>query len=155
MGSSGFGEWGEADAGAEGEEGAVGAFRAAGDADAAAVVDQAVAEVNPLLFGEQLHQVLLDFYGIAVFGQAEQVGDAADVSVDDDAAGDVEGGAKEDVGGLAADAGERDQFFECARELAAEFINEFFRHAADAGGFGSEEAERADDLFDFRLGRAG
>ena len=47
------------------------------------------------------------FTGSALFRQAEAGGEPLDVGVHDDAFIDAEGVAEDDVGGLAADAGER------------------------------------------------
>src|SRR5207302_1514489 len=46
------------------------------DADRAAMGDEAVGEVGPFLFWDKRHQVLLDFFGVGVCGQAEAAGGA-------------------------------------------------------------------------------
>src|SRR5262249_44951213 len=60
-----FGERRQADARTKRQERAFRAFRAAGDADPPAVMDQPVAKIDPFLFGEEGHQVLLDFCGVS------------------------------------------------------------------------------------------
>ena len=76
-----------------------------------AVQDQPVAERGPLRLRDQLHQGELDLHRVVVLGQAEPAREPADVRVDRDARR-VEGVAEDDVRGLAADAGQRDEIVE-------------------------------------------
>ena len=74
---------------AEGLERAVGAAGLTGDAERAAVGDDAVGEVDPLGLRDEAHQVALDFFRRGLAGEAEAAGDAQDVRVHDDAVGDA------------------------------------------------------------------
>ena len=55
-----------------GADGAVGAVGFAGDADAAAVEDHGVAELGPVLFGDELHQVDFELDRVGLARQAHQ-----------------------------------------------------------------------------------
>ena len=70
-------------------DGAVDAAGFAGDADGAAVQDELVAEVDPVIFRDDLHQILLDFFRLGVEGELEAAREAQHVGVDDDAFGDA------------------------------------------------------------------
>src|SRR5580698_6144254 len=59
--------------GADGFEGAVGAFGFAGDADLAAVVDDFVGVGDPVVFGDDLDQVLLDLFRFCSLRQVQSV----------------------------------------------------------------------------------
>ena len=62
---------------------------------------------RPVLPRHELHEVLLDLLRIGLPGQAEPAGEALHVGVDHDPLVLAEGVAQDDVGGLAADAGQR------------------------------------------------
>ena len=87
-------------------QGALAASRLAGEADLAAVLDQPVAEVDPLGAGYHGHQVALDLLGQLVGRQPQPLGQPLHVGVDHDARGDPVGGPQHDVGRLAADSGQ-------------------------------------------------
>ena len=80
-------------------------------------------------------------------GPAEAAGQPAEVGVDGDA-GDAEGVAEDDVGGLAADAGQVDEVLEAGRYLAAVPLDQRGAELEQGLGLGAEEAERADDLLE-------
>src|SRR5687767_10318053 len=96
---------GDAGGWAEVVEEAVAALRAAGDADLAAVEDQAEGEAAPILRGEEGADLVLDLHRVLGLRQAQPAGETADVGVDGEA-GQVEGHRAHDVAGLAADAGQ-------------------------------------------------
>ena len=48
---------------------AFGAFWFAGYAEAAAVMDHLMTEESPAGLGDDLHQILFDFLGVAIFGE--------------------------------------------------------------------------------------
>src|SRR5919108_3623497 len=70
--------------GTEGPNRALGTFRLTGDADAPAVVLQEMAEADALFFGNDGHQVELDFVRVRVFGKSQALRQAHNVSVDAD-----------------------------------------------------------------------
>jgi hypothetical protein len=127
---------------------AVEAAGLAGDAEAAAVPDELVGEEHPFIFGQDLDEILLDFFWVGVFGEVEAVGEADDVGIDDDAAGDSVAGAEDDVAGLAGDAGEGEDLLHGLGDNAAEFFDEFFGGAHDGFCFVAEETGGADFLFE-------
>ncbi len=110
--------------------------------------DQAMAELGPFFGGEELHQVVLDFDRIGVLGQAESAAEAADVGIDDHA-GDVEGIAEDDVGGLATDAGELGEGFEGGGHLALMFFHQGLGAGDDVLRLVVIEAGVLDDGFEF------
>ena len=113
-------------------QGAAFALGLAGDADLAAVVDELVGELDPAVLWDDAHEVLFDFDGLGVDGELEAAGEAQDVGVDDDARGDAEPGAEDDVGGFAGDAGKLEDFFHCLGDFAVEFFDEHAGGADDA-----------------------
>jgi len=89
-------------------QGAFGTSRFSGDADFAAVLDELMAEVEPPVFGDEIHEIALDFFRVFVLGQAQTLTHTPDVRVDNDAR-NAESVAKDCVGGLAADPGQLNQ----------------------------------------------
>ena len=79
----------------------------------AAVPDQVVAEHRPVALGEQRADLVLDLDRVGLLGPAEAAGQPAEVRVHGDAR-DPERVAEHHVGGLATDAGQRDQVLELA-----------------------------------------
>ena len=77
-----------------------------GVAHAAAVEDHPVAEHRPVALREQLAHLGLDLHRVVLLRPAEAPGQPAEVGVDGDA-GHVDFVARDDVGRLAADAGQR------------------------------------------------
>jgi hypothetical protein len=65
-------------------DGAFGTFWFAGDAEAAAVMDDLVAEQGPALLRNDLHEVLFDLLGIVVLRELPPSRDSMDVRVSDD-----------------------------------------------------------------------
>ena len=72
------------------------------------MVDDLMGEVDPAAFGQDAHQLLLDFLRRLGFGQAETPRDAEDVRVHDYTFGFAEGYTEDDVGRLAGRAGNGD-----------------------------------------------
>ena len=64
-----------------------------------------------MLFGPDFHEIVLDFDGVGVLGEAEASGDSSAMGVDDDS-GHAEGRAEDDVRGLSSDARESYEFVE-------------------------------------------
>ena len=121
--------------GAEVGKGAGGAGWFAGGADGATVVDQHVGEVEPVLLGDDAHEVLFDFYGVFAGGPAETAGEATDMGVYYEAYHDAVGVAQYDVGGFARNAGQCEQLFHRARHLAAVAGEQTLGRAAQVSGF--------------------
>lgn len=134
---------------AEGFERAVGAARLAGDADLASVVDELVRELNPVVAGDDLHQLLLDLLWIVGLREAEAIGEAQNVCVDHDALGDSVGGAQHDIGGFSGGSGNSEEFGHGVRHLAAEVRDDALCGTRDGLGLVVVEAGR----FDLRLKR--
>src|SRR5262249_16812409 len=103
-------------------QGALVARRLTRETHLAAVINHPVIEHHPIFLRQQLHQVLLDLYRIGVRRKSEPAAHAADVRVDGDA-GHAERVAEDDVGRLAADAREADQFFQRVGHVAAVLLH--------------------------------
>src|SRR5262249_39441996 len=119
-------------------QGARFALRLAGVADLTAVEDHAVAEHRPLFRRDQFHQVALDFFGVRMFGEAHAAAEAENVRVHGDA-GDAEGVAEDDVGGLAADSGQRDKLVHGAWDFTGVLVDDGFAAGGDVASFVPEE----------------
>ena len=127
---------------------ALGAVGLAGGAAAAAVPDEEMGKEGPVLLGDDFDECLLDFDGIVLAGETQPAGEAADMGVDDDALGEVEGIAEDDVGGLSAHAGELVEMFHGPRNFAAVVFDQGGGAAADGFGLGAEESGGADEAFE-------
>ncbi len=99
------------------------------------MVDEHMGEVEPVLLGDDAHEVLFDFDGVFAGGPAETAGETADVGVYDEAYYDAIGVAEYDVGGFAGDAGQGEQLFHGARDFAAIVGNQTLGGAAQVFGF--------------------
>src|SRR5712691_10277705 len=133
----------------DGFEIAIDATRLAGDAYAATVPDELMAEVNPYFFGDDAHQVLLDFLGVLVLGEIEAAREANHVSVDHDAAGDAVGRAQHHVRRFSSDAGKGKNLVHGLGDLTPEVFEEGFAGAHDRLGLVAEEAGWANFLLQF------
>src|SRR5215212_1894028 len=134
---------------------AVRAVWLAGLARSAPVEDQEVGEDGPLLFWHDLHEVLLDLHGVLTLREAQSVRDAADVGVDDDALVRAEGVAEDDIGRLAADAGQCYELGHSTGDLSPMLLHEGAGHAPQGAGLVAIEAGRADVLLERAGGGAG
>src|SRR5437762_6085428 len=99
------------------------AARRPGEADPAAVQDEAQAEAGPLLRRQHLRHLGFDFHRIAAFGQTEPSRQPFDVGVDREPR-DAEGDAEHDVGGLATDARQRHEVFDPGWHLPVEALDQ-------------------------------
>ncbi len=131
------------------------ALRVARAADLAAVKDQQVRNKSPIFLGDEFHEVLFDFDGIGMGGQAQASREAADVGVDHDADVFVEGVAQDDVGGFAAYAAQAGQFLHGLGHIAAEFFQNVLGGLFDGFGFAAEKTGGLDDFFDVSLRSGG
>src|SRR6202022_4009951 len=96
--------------------------RGPGDADPTPMQDQPQAEPGPLGRRNQLGDVGLDLDGVGTLGQTEATREPLNVGIDREAR-HAEGDTEHDIGGLAADPGQRDQVVDVARDLAAEALD--------------------------------
>ena len=93
--------------------------------------------------------------GHGLAGETQPAGETADMGVDDDALGEVEGVAEDDIGGLPAHAGELVEMFHGPRNLAAVIFDQGGGAPADGFRLGAEEAGRADEAFELGGGNVG
>ncbi len=110
-------------------------------------------EGDPFVLGDDAHEILLDFFGIGVAGEVQPVGEAHDVSVDDDARSDAEGCAEDDVGRFSGYARQGEQLLHGAGNLAGELLDDLLAGALNGFGLGAEKSGGAD--FGFDLARVG
>ena len=90
---------------AESFERAVGTARFAGDANRASVMDELVGKLDPVVAGDDLHQLLLNLFRIGGLCEAEAIGEAQNMGVDDYAFGYSVGYAKDDIGSFTGGSG--------------------------------------------------
>ena len=110
--------------------------------------DEEMGEKGPVLFGDDFNECLLDFDGIVLAGETQPAGETADMGVDHDALGKVEGIAEDYVGGFPAHAGKLVEMFHGLRDLSAVILDQAGGTTADGFGLGAEEAGRADEAFE-------
>jgi hypothetical protein len=126
----------------------------AGIADGTAVENDAVAEGGGGLGRENFAKLPLNFFRLLqVVHQAEAVGDTDTVGIHNDAAGDMEHVAKDQVGGLAADAGKGGELLHGGRDLTVMLFQQDFGTRHNIPGFGMIEAAGMDILL--HLGNVG
>src|SRR5262245_37363533 len=106
-----------------------------------------MAEWRPVLRGQQLHQIALDFFGIGLHGQTHAATEPADVRVNRDA-GYVVCIAENHVRRLAADARKLDERSEVVRHFTAVLLNDSPAALLNAFRFGSEKTRRLDQVFE-------
>src|SRR3954463_12643130 len=124
-------------------ERALDAARLASYADAAAMPDQLVGKVDPLLAWDDLHKVLLDLLRHLIAGEFKTPRETVDVGVDDDALRFLEPRTEDDVGGFAGNSGQGEELVHLLRDLAFEIFDDLARGADDRFRFVAEEAGAA------------
>ena len=129
-------------------EGATLALWLARNADLTTVMDQLMRELNPVVFGDDLLEILLDLDGFGVRREFEAARKPQHVCIDDNAGWDAVPRAQHYVRRLARDAGEFEHLVHRLGDLAVEFVDEHARGADDVFGFGAVEAGGLDELFD-------
>jgi len=83
------------------------AERLTSQANRASVINQHVGEVEPVLAGNDAHQILFDFYRVFIGRPAESPRQATHVRIDDDALDDAKSVAQHHIGGFASHTGQR------------------------------------------------
>lgn len=119
---------------AEGFEGAVDAARLSRDADLPSVINQLVRKLDPVVAGDDSDQFLLDGLRIMGLSEAEAIGEAQNVGIDDDALGETEGDSEDDVAGFAGDSGQGEKLGHVFGDLASESFDKLFGRAGDRLG---------------------
>ena len=123
-----------------------GALGASGDADGAAMVYKAVAEVIALFRRDDLPEFALYLCRLFdVVDEADQVAETDAVGVGDDGrlAEDI---AHDKVCALAADAGQGQELFECLRHMIIVLLVQDAHAGADVAGLAAAQAAGADAL---------
>jgi len=111
-------------------------------------VDEFVGELDPAVFGDDLHQVLLDDLRGFATGEAETTGETEDVGIDDDAFRFAVCDAENDVGGLAGRSGDVEKFGHGLRNFAVELLADDAARALNRLGFVVVETCGADEGFE-------
>ena len=114
---------------------------------ASAVKDHPVAEVGPFAALDELGDRELDLHRILFGGPLPAPDQPAEMGVNGDA-GNVEGISQDDVGGLSADAGQRDEFIQRRGHLAVEPFHQFLAQPHQRVRLVPVEPGGADDLFE-------
>ena len=84
------------------------------------MVDQLVREIDPTLFRNFTHEILLDLVGVLVMSQPKTVAQTFYVCVHNHTVADPKGCSQYDVGSLSSDTGKTQQFFHVFRDPAFE-----------------------------------
>ena len=117
------------------------------EAAAAAVPDQPVAPVRPMLFRHELHQVLLDFFRVGLARNPKSMREPDHVGVDDDSLVFMKGVAENHVRRLPAHARQPVQFFHRVGNAPAVLGNDGAGRAANALRFAPKKTSRANHFF--------
>src|SRR5450759_678131 len=126
-----------------------------GVADSPPVKDEQVREQCPIFAGKQRHQILLYFDRILLLREAEAETQPSHVSVDDYAFVLPERVAKDDVCGLASDAGKLDESVHRIWHLAVVALDQSLAESDQALRLVAEEPRALDDLLQFFRRRIG
>ena len=126
-----------------------------GEADGAAVIDELMAEDDPLATRDDRDEVALGTDRVGAAREVEAPADPADVGVDDDPLGAAKPDTENDVGGLPADTRQRDKLLERDGDLAAMPFDEPLTAAEEVLRLRPEESGAADHLLDLLLSRGG
>src|SRR4029453_13228215 len=114
----------------------------------AAVPDDVVAQLGPVLWREEACDCELDLVGVSLGGPSKTADKPPEVGVHRDA-GNAEAVAEHHVGGLAANAGEGHQVIHPLRYFAAKPLGQGSSKFDQGVGLGPEEARRLDQLLQF------
>ncbi len=125
-----------------------------GEANGAAVIDELMAEDDPLATRDDRDEVALGADRVGAAREVEAPADPPDVGVDDDPLGAAKPDTEDDVGGLPADARQRDKLGERDGDLAAMPLDEPLTAAEEVLRFRPEESGAADHLLDLLLPRS-
>ena len=128
---------------------AIDASRFASDADTAAMPDQLVRELYPLVLLQNFHQILLDLFRFFVLREFQPPCESQHVRIDHHAARDSVGRAQDDVGGFSSDARQAEHLLHRARHFATELFQDGFAGAHHRFGFIAKKSGRADFLLQF------
>ena len=128
------------DLGAEAREFARLAPRTPRQANFPAVIDQSMAQIDPLAARDDCVEFALDADGILPQGKAKAVAQAFDMGINHHPIGKIERIAKNDVGGFSADTGEFHEVVNQTGDFAAVNGRHRFGHGLEILGLGSKKA---------------
>lgn len=126
-----------------------------GEADGAAVIDELMAEDDPLAPRDDRDEVALGTDRVGAAREVEAPANPADVGVDNDPLGAAKPDAENDVGRLPADARQLHQLRQRDGDLAAMPLDEPLTAAEEVLRLRPEESGAADHLLDLLLSRGG
>ena len=93
-------------------------------ADGPTVADHEMGKRLPLVFRDDLHQIVLDGFGTLLLGESQAAGESLDVRIDDDPLDNVVTVLEDDVRGLPADTWKVSQRVHGVRNLAVVLFDE-------------------------------
>ena len=111
------------------------------------MMNQSVAERNPLALKQLLHKIVFNFHGILLLRQAQPLRKPRDVGIDHHAGSNFIGRAQHHIGRFAPHAGKLDEFFQRLRNGAVVFFDKFSAAFLNALGLVAEEAGTLNCLF--------
>jgi hypothetical protein len=113
------------------------------------MMNQPVAEIHPLLPGNQLHEIALDLLRGAAYSQSQPARYPLNVGVDNDARGDPECRAQDDIRRLAADSRQRRECLDFFRDSAMVLFNDTASECQQIPSLGSEKPRGTDEMLQF------
>ncbi len=114
------------------------------------MVDDLVGESDPTILGDDLHQLLLDFFGCFTFGETKAAGDAQYMRIDDDTFRLAEANAQNHICCFSSSAGDGDEFSEGLRNLTVEVADDLAGCTLNGLCLVAKEAGGADEGFELR-----
>lgn len=116
-----------------------------GLAGSPAVQDEPVADSDPFLLGNDLHQVLLYLKGVLSTREPQPMGESIDVSIDDHTGRLAETVSQNHVGCLSRHAGKSEQLLHVLWHAASEVLDDLLTGALNRLGFVAKETRRPDE----------
>jgi hypothetical protein len=111
------------------------------------VLDETVGYRQPIILWNDLHQVLLDFHGIEMFGPAQPLAEPGDVGIHRDSLRNSINLTQNHIGGLAAHPGDLYQLFHGLGNLPPVISHQGLGASDQILRLISIKASRVDDLF--------
>lgn len=118
-------------------------------------MDQKMAEVDPISFGQQRHQIALDFDWVFFLGQAQTATESRHMRIDDNAGRQAVSRAKYDVCRFSSNARQRDQGVQILGNFAAVMRSNRRTTGADVLGFIPKKASASNQSLKFHNIRGG
>ena len=108
--------------------------------------DEPVAEQGPLVVGNELHQISLDFFGCFGAAEPKALAEPGNVGVNHDPVIDAEGIPEDHVGGLATDSREGREILHGPGHVPVKMCHQSLAAGLDVSRLASKQTNPADRL---------